>query len=286
MSAGSPASPDGPRTAEAAIDSATSRSGRDRRPVTIVTGAAGGIGAGIVRVLAGRGHEVVGFDIAPGPGIRVVDITDSASVQRAVEQVVGSYGRIDGLVNNAAIGPLGTVLDTDDEVLDRILAVNVKGAFFTARAVLGPMVAARSGSIVNIGSGAGHGKANMAAYAASKAAVHGLSASMAYDYFADRIRVNTVIPGGGGIPSGISLGRFGGTAEEYAALPHSGSVAGRPVDPLDVGRAVAYLLSDDAVAVSGTIVDVGCMAGQGGPLKVAIPSEAGPTPPAASGGRP
>lgn len=235
--------------------------------VVVVTGGAGGIGAGICSVLAEEGHHVIAGDTADQLGVRRLDITDTTAVDAFVNEVVAEHGRLDGLVNNAAIGPLGSVLDTDDDTLDQILAVNVKGAFAMARAALGVMVPQGSGSIVNIGSGAGHGKANMAAYAASKAAVHGLSASMAYDHFADGIRVNTVIPGGGGIPSGISLGRFGGTAEEYAKLPHPGSVAGRPVEPRDVGHTVAFLMSNASAAISGTVIDVGCMANQGGPLR-------------------
>jgi len=116
---------------------------------------------------------------------------------------------------------------------------------------------------VNIGSGAGHGKANMAAYAASKAAVHALTMSMSRDHFDDHVRVNTVIPGGGGIASGISLARSGLTAEEYLRLPHRGSVSGSPVTPADVGAVVAFLMSDGARTISGTVIDVGCMAGQG-----------------------
>lgn len=249
--------------------------------ITIVTGGAGGIGRGICEVLAGRGHQVVATDIvaeetdvaadgtAPnleGITIQQLDITDTAAVDRFVAGVVAEYGRIDGLVNNAAVGPLGTVAETDDATLDEILAVNVKGTFAMSRAVLPAMIARQSGAIVNIGSGAGHGKANMAAYAASKAAVHALTTSMAYDHFSDQVRVNTVIPGGGGIPSGISLSRFGGSAADYLALPHTGSVAGRPVKPQDVGQAVAFLLGPEAAAVSGTVIDVGCMANQGGPL--------------------
>lgn len=242
--------------------------------ITIVTGGAGGIGLGICEVLAGRGHRVISTDIvAESPAANIdgvdaqqLDITDTAAVDRLVAEVAADYGPIDGLVNNAAVGPLGTVADTDDATLEEILAVNIKGTFAMSRAVLPAMIARQSGAIVNIGSGAGHGKANMAAYAASKAAVHALTASMAYDHFSDRVRVNTVIPGGGGIPSGISLSRFGGSAADYLELPHTGSVAGRPVTPLDVGEAVAFLLSPEAAAVSGTVIDVGCMANQGGPL--------------------
>ena len=229
-------------------------------PVTIVTGGKGGIGRGIVDVLTDRGHEVVVADLPD------VDITNAADVEGVVAATVADHGRITGLVNNAAIGPLGTLADTDEPTWDRIIGVNLKGAFLMSRAVLGHLIAGGGGAIVCVGSGAGHGKPNMAAYAASKGGLFALAASMAYDHFHQRVRVNTVVPGGGGIPTGISLGRFGGTAEQYARLPHAGSVAGRPVTPTDVGAAVAFLLSDDAAAITGTVLDVGAMANQGGPL--------------------
>lgn len=238
---------------------------RDSAPVTLVTGGKGGIGQGIVEVLAERGHEVVVVDLPE------VDITRTADVDACVAATVADHGRITGLVNNAAVGPLGTVIDTDEATWDHIVAVNLKGAFLMSRAVLGPLIAAGGGAIVNIGSGAGHGKPNMAAYAASKGGLFALGAAMAYDHFHQRVRVNTVVPGGGGIPTGISLGRFGGTAEEYGRLPHAGSVAGRPVVPTDVGAAVAFLLSDEAAAITGTVLDVGAMANQGGPVPARPP---------------
>ena len=228
--------------------------------MTIVTGGGGGIGAGIVDVLDRLGHQVVVVDLPDA------DVTNADDVARVVATALDDHGRIDGLVNNAAIGPLGTVVDTDEATWDRIVDVNLKGPFLMSRAVLPHLVAQGGGAIVNIGSGAGHGKPNMAAYAASKGGLFALGAAMAYDHFHQGVRVNTVVPGGGGIPTGISLTRFGGTAADYARLPHPGSVAGRPVTPADVGNAVAFLLSDDAAAISGTVVDVGAMANQGGPL--------------------
>lgn len=235
-------------------------------PVTIVTGGAGGIGAGIVEVLRADGHHVVIADLPD------LDVTVAADVDRVVADTMRARGRIDGLVNNAAIGPLGTVLDTDEATWDRIIDVNLKGPFLMSRAVVPHMITSGGGAIVNIGSGAGHGKANMAAYAASKGGLFALGAAMAYDHFGQRIRVNTVVPGGGGIPTGISLGRFGGSAEDYAELAHPGSVAGRPVRPTDVGAAVAFLLSPAAVTITGTVIDVGAMANQGGPLPSRAPS--------------
>lgn len=226
---------------------------------TIVTGGRGAIGTGIVDVLRRRDHNVLVADLPD------CDVTVVADVERFVASAIATHGEIDGLVNNAAIGPLGTVIDTDEGTWDRIVEVNLKGPFLMSRAVLPHFVARGGGSIVNIGSGAGHGKPNMAAYAASKGGLFALGAAMAYDHFHQGIRVNTVVPGGGGIPSGISLARFGGSADDYAKLPHVGSVAARPVIPTDVGNAVAYLLSDDAAAVTGTVLDVGAMANQGGP---------------------
>src|SRR5262249_16235197 len=141
------------------------------------------------------------------------DVSSSRDVARVVDVAMAKFGRIDALVSNAAIGPLGTVLDTDEDLWDRIVDVNLKGAFLCAKAVLPHMIRQGAGRIVIVGSGAGWGKPNMAAYAASKGGLFALAASMAYDHFHDGIRVNTVIPGGGGIVSGMSLGRVQGNRE-------------------------------------------------------------------------
>jgi NAD(P)-dependent dehydrogenase (short-subunit alcohol dehydrogenase family) len=130
--------------------------------------------------------------------------------------------------------------------------------------VIPHLIQAGGGSIVNIGSGAGWGKPNMAAYAASKGGIFALSAAMAYDHMHQRIRVNTVVPGGGGIVSGMSVGRVGG---DPARLAGGVTAAGRAATGEDVANAVAFLLSEEAATISGTVLDVGCLAGQGGPLK-------------------
>jgi NAD(P)-dependent dehydrogenase (short-subunit alcohol dehydrogenase family) len=114
----------------------------------------------------------------------------------------------------------------------------------------------------------------MAAYAASKGGLFALSAAMAYDHLHERIRVNTVVPGGGGIVSGMSLARVGG---DRSKLSRPATAAGRAVTGEDVAGAVAYLLSDEAQAISGTVIDVGCFDHQGGPVPAA--------PGAAPGGR-
>lgn len=248
--------------------------------VVIVAGGTSGIGRDMTLGLAEAGHRVVAFGITAGAVADTVaeaqdrglsvdalggDVSDAKEVAAVVNFTTAKHGRIDALVNNAAIGPLGTVLDTDEELFDKIVAINLKGTFLTSRAVLPHLIEAGGGSIVNIGSGSGWGKPNMAAYSASKGGVFALSAAMAYDFFHHRVRVNTVVPGGGGIVSGISLDRVGGDASKLGkGAP--GSVAGRPVNGSDMANTVAFLVSDAAEAISGTVIDVGCFSHQGGPV--------------------
>lgn len=256
--------------------------------VVLVSGGTFGIGRAITLGLARRGHHVVAFGLEAAqvssmaqnaiPGLREeleraglsaelmeADVSRAADVNGVVERALSRFGRVDAVVNNAAIGPLGTVLDTDETLFDRIMAVNLKGPYLTSRAAVPHMIRQGGGSIVNIGSGAGWGKPNMAVYCASKGGVAALSAAMAYDFFHHRIRVNTVIPGGGGIVSGMSLGRAGGDAARFGkGAP--GTAAGRVATGSDVAHVVAFLLSPEAETLSGTVIDVGCFAQQGGPI--------------------
>ena len=256
--------------------------------VVIVTGGTYGLGQSITVDLARRGHQVVAFGLAQpqvsstAQGFDAVrqaldqagcqadileaDVSSAADVQRVVDHAVARHGAIHGLVNNAAIGPLGTVLTTEESVFERIFDVNVKGTYLMSRAVLPHMVGAGGGSIVNIGSGAGYGKPNMAAYASSKGAIVALSMAMAYDHFHDRVRVNVAIPGGGGIVSGMSVGRMGGDVDAFTRKGAPGTAAGRPATGRDLANAVAFLLSEEAATISGTVLDVGCFAHQGGPI--------------------
>lgn len=254
----------------------------------IVSGGTFGLGQSITVELAQRGYHVVAFGLmqpqvsstAQGADslraelaacrcsadILEADVADALAVERVVEHAMLRQGAIHGLVNNAAIGPLGTVLETDEALFERILAVNLKGTYLASRAVLPHMIRAGGGAIVNIGSGAGYGKPNMAAYSASKAGILGLSMAMAYDHFHDHVRVNVAIPGGGGIVSGMSVGRMGGDTQAFVKKPAVGTVAGRPATGRDLARAVAFLLGDESEAITGTVIDVGCFAHQGGPI--------------------
>ncbi len=256
--------------------------------VVIVTGGTWGIGKAISLVLAREGHSVVAFGVESRQPTSVAerggallreeaaqadlpidvleaDVSDAAAVARVVDHTLARYGRIDALVNNAAIGPLGTILDTPEELWDRVIDVNLKGIYLTCKAVLPHMIGKGGGSIVNIGSGAGWGKPNMFAYASSKGGVFALSAALAYDFFHERIRVNVVVPGGGGIPTGMSIGRVGGDMERLTR-DAPGTAAGRHATGEDVAHVVSFLLTPQAQTISGTIIDVGCFAHQGGPI--------------------
>jgi NAD(P)-dependent dehydrogenase (short-subunit alcohol dehydrogenase family) len=256
--------------------------------VVIVTGGTFGIGRAVTLGLAARGHSVVAFGLETAQvsstaanaipslkaeleqrGLQAVlmdaDVSNAQDVARVVDKTLGKHGRIDALVNNAAIGPLGTVLDTDEALFDRIMAVNLKGPYLCSRAVLPHMIKAGGGAIVNVGSGAGWGKPNMAVYSASKGGLVALGAATAYDFLHHRIRVNTVVPGGGGIVTGMSLGRVGGDQSRFGqGAP--GTAAGRAVNGEDIANVVAFLISPEAETISGTIIDVGCFADQGGPV--------------------
>jgi NAD(P)-dependent dehydrogenase (short-subunit alcohol dehydrogenase family) len=256
--------------------------------VVIVTGGTFGIGRAITLGLARRGHAVVAFGLETAqvssiaqsaiPELRQelqaenlqaelleADVSSAADVEQVMKFTIDRFGRIDGLVNNAAIGPLGTILDTDEALFDRIVSVNLKGPYLTSRAVLPHMIRQGGGAIVNIGSGAGWGKPNMAVYSATKGALVALGTATAYDFLHHRVRVNTVIPGGGGIVSGMSLGRVGGDRGRLG-VGATGTAAGRPATGDDVANVVAFLVSAEAETVSGTVIDVGCFAHQGGPV--------------------
>jgi len=256
--------------------------------VVIVTGGTFGLGRALTLSLARQGYRVLACGLearqlssiaeAATPSLREelaadgveaevveADVSSTGDVERLVARAAERFGHVDALVHNAAIGPLGTVLDTPEPVWNRVIDVNLKGAYLCSRAVLPHLQRQGGGAIVFIGSGAGWGKPNMAAYAASKGGLMALAAAMAYDHFHDHVRVNTVIPGGGGIVSGMSVGRVGGDPARLAR-DVAGTVAGRVATGEDLAGAVSFLLSDAAGAVSGTVIDVGCFSHQGGPI--------------------
>lgn len=249
--------------------------------VVIVSGGNAGLGLEISQRLVELGHSVVGFGLSEHQqtefdgfkegqvNFLTADLTNEDEINALCQNTAAHFGRIDAIVNNAAFGPLGTLANTSVELWQKIQNVNLLGPFIFAKAVLPYMQKQGGGSVINVGSGAGWGKPNMLAYATSKGGLMAFNQALALDLFQYKIRVNALIPGGGGIVTPMALERFNGsqTALQVKAV---GSVAGRPINGADMADAVNFLISDVAQTISGTVIDVGCFHHQGSSAPLGI----------------
>lgn len=240
-------------------------------PLTAITGGTSGIGLAIAHRLLQRGHRlaILGLEDAfmddarrqfdPDSVLLVSgDVAEPAASEELVGRATDRWGSLSGLVACAAARATGAVPETAPEVWERTIAVNLSGVFYACRAALGTMVAAGGGSLVVIGSASGYGGEAHAAYATSKGALFSLAMSMALDHRGDRIRVNVVAPGTTRTP--MNRGVRDPRAE--AVIAARSSVTGDLNSADDVAAVVAFLLSDEARAISGAIVDVGYFHGE------------------------
>ncbi len=167
--------------------------------VVIVTGAGGGLGTGLCSAFAAAGWQAVGgHRAAPASATNSVllDVTNAAQVTAVIEQTLEKFGRIDCLINNAGITEDASIAQMSSEQWERVMAVNLKGAFLCMQAVSMPMVKQRCGHVINIGSFAARkGSIGQANYAAAKAGLIGLGESFAKELGSRNVRVNTVLPG-------------------------------------------------------------------------------------------
>ncbi|MDN0063886.1 3-oxoacyl-[acyl-carrier-protein] reductase [Collinsella ihumii] len=232
----------------------------------IVTGGSRGIGRAICIELARRGANVVfsyaGNAAAADETVKLVeaegvaarsvkgDVTSADSAKELVE-AARELGGVDILVNNAGITRDKLTARMSEEDFDAVIATNLKGAFLMTKAVLRPMMRAKSGSIVNMASVVGiMGNAGQANYAASKAGLIGMTKSVAREVAAAGIRVNAVAPGY------IETDMTAAMPEAAQQAMCSMIPAARAGKPEDVARAVAFLVSDDAAYITGQVLAV------------------------------
>jgi NAD(P)-dependent dehydrogenase (short-subunit alcohol dehydrogenase family) len=231
--------------------------------VIFLTGAASGIGAAIARRCIDEGASVICADRSSdevaalaqslGPqafGVQC-DVTDKASVGRAVDGGVKRFGRLDGLVHNAAAPSMdGTVIDLAEQQWRLEIDVILTGAFLASQHALPAMIASGGGSVVFIASQFAHvatGKA--VAYCAAKAGLVHLAKAMAVDHAADGIRVNSLSPGAVATPR--LLQRWPDIEAANAGLGPA-HLLGRIARPAEIAAAAVFLLSSDASFITGT----------------------------------
>lgn len=228
----------------------------------LVTGGASGIGAAVVSNLAARGARVAVLDVdatQKGDAELTVqcDVSDDNSVRAAVEQVAGTFGGIDVVINNAGIGAQGTVESNEDEEWHRVFDVNVLGMVRVTRAALEHLRRSENAVIVNTCSVvAVTGIPTRALYSATKGAVLAMSLSMASDHLREGIRVNCVSPGTADTPW---IGRLMSQTEdpdaERRAL-EARQPTGRLITADEVAWAVGYLVSPQARSTTGVNLQV------------------------------
>ena len=239
--------------------------------IAIITGAGRNIGKAIAQLFASEGAKIAVVEMHQGRGQAVVDeinqaggeamlmlcdVSKSGDVQEMVKQVVGRFGGIDILVNNAALTDHANIFDSKEEEFDKVIAVSLKGPYLVTKHVAAQMAKQdRGGRIVNFGSTSGMiGRADGIAYAAAKAGVINMTRAMAVQLSPYKIRVNCVVPNRSGSPVGFDDDVTGSRTFE--------NLAGRLGTADDQAKAALFLVSDDSEFIYGhpLVVDGGVMA--------------------------
>ena len=228
--------------------------------VALVTGGHGGIGRAICERFVREGAKVYAGDVVPRDDAEVgvedleLDVTDEASVGTAVERIALDHGELHVLVNAAGIEIEKTVEQTSLEEWNRIFAINVTGMFLTSKHCLPLLRAAGGGSVVNFGSYDGFiADPGLAAYCATKGAVHALTRAMACDHGPENIRVNAVCPGYVDTPMLQSFFGSSGDIESLKSEVRGIHPMRRYGTPEDVANLVNWLASDEARYASGQL---------------------------------
>ncbi len=233
-----------------------------------MTGGASGIGAATARRLAAEGARVAIGDVddegardvaaeLDGLGL-ALDVRDSRSARQAVERIEGELGAIEILVNNAGTDRFAFFVNTDPDLWEHVLSVNLYGVLVVTHAVLPGMQERRSGAIVNVSSEAGRvGSQGSSIYSAAKAGVIGFTKAIARESARFRVRANAVAPGPIETPllnaAPEILGELG---ERLKQGMINATALGRSGSPEEVAAAIAFLASDDASYITGQTLGV------------------------------
>ncbi|KGR88772.1 short-chain dehydrogenase [Lysinibacillus boronitolerans JCM 21713 = 10a = NBRC 103108] len=231
--------------------------------VVIITGAGSGIGRETAKLLATKGKALVLVDFDETSGLDTLhavkehqlqaifvqaDVSQSLDVKKYVDTAKETFGRIDAFINNAGVlSPPALLGDLDEETFDRVISVNLKGAFLGLKYVLKEMEQQQSGVIVNTSSAAGiQGQPYLGGYAASKHGVIGLTKTAAMEYGPKGIRVNAICPGG--VTTNMTKG--------LVSSPEGNGPLRRLADPTEIANVIAFLISQEASYVNGAIVPI------------------------------
>jgi NAD(P)-dependent dehydrogenase (short-subunit alcohol dehydrogenase family) len=242
----------------------------------IVTGAGAGIGFAVAKRLVAEGCRVLCADIdgaaADAAAVKIgsgatghrVDVSDEEQVIGMVEACVAAFGGVDKLVANAAVVHFASLIDTTVEEFDRIIAINLRGAWLCTKHAVPKMIDRGGGAIVNMSSLAGQiGVGGSSAYGMSKAGISHLSRVSAAELRASNIRSNALLPAFVDTPmQQTAMTMFDETLGEGGARALIARLQGRMATPEEMAGIVAFLLSDDASMINGTtqIADGGTIA--------------------------
>jgi 3-oxoacyl-[acyl-carrier protein] reductase len=234
--------------------------------VALVTGAARGLGRFIAQTLAAAGAKVACIDVNPDALSETVslirdaggtaeplacDVTDSSRVNQVVEEVLGKWGALNILVNNAGITRDNMIVRMKDDQWDAVININLRGTFLFTRAAARPMMKNRQGRIINVASVSGlMGNPGQANYSASKAGVIGLTRTVAKELASRNVTVNAVAPGFIATDMTAALG------EEILQEVCKHIPLGRLGEPQDVADAVLFLASEAASFITGHVLTV------------------------------